>query len=116
MPPEARLDFPLEPIVQHIVQENIREHRADHPPLRRPRVRVRDAPVLEDARVEPLADQSSQNSIPYPTLEKIPQMAVVDRIEEFTNVHVHDPAAPRRRRPLPEALQRLMRRPSGSEA
>ena len=57
-PLEAGLDLPLEPIVQHIVQEDVREDRADHTPLRRPLLRVREAPVLEDARVEPFTDQS----------------------------------------------------------
>ena len=29
---QPSLNIPLEPIVQHVVQENVREHRADHAP------------------------------------------------------------------------------------
>src|SRR5271165_7358488 len=76
-PLEARLDLPLEPFVQHVVQEDVREDRADHPALRRPRFRMRDASVFEDARIEPFADQSQQHPIPHPTLEKVAEVAVV---------------------------------------
>ena len=43
-------------------------------------------------------------------------MSVVDRIEELSDIDLHDPAAPRRHRLLPEAFQGLMRRPPGPEA
>src|SRR5262249_8746232 len=76
-PLEARLDLPLEPFVQHIVQEDVRKHRADHPALRRAGLGMRDASVLQHARVEPFADQSKQHPVAHPTLEQCPQMAVV---------------------------------------
>jgi hypothetical protein len=43
-------------------------------------------------------------------------MSVVDRIKELADVDLHDPVSFRRHRLVPEALQRLMRRPSGAEA
>ena len=43
-------------------------------------------------------------------------MSVVDRIEEFSDIDLHDPAAPHRHRLLPEAFQGLVRRPSRAEA
>ena len=75
-----------------------------------------DAPVLEDTRVEPFADQSQQHPVSYPTPEKVPQVAVVHRIEKLPDVHVHDPAPSDPHRLLPEAVQRPMRRSSGPEA
>src|SRR5271166_4058776 len=77
---------------------------------------MRDASVFEDTRIEPFADQSQQHPIPHPTLEKVAEVAVVDRIKEFSNIDIHDPAAPHRQRLLPEAVERLMRRPSRAEA
>ncbi len=32
----------------------------------------------------------------HPSLEQLTQMSVIDRIEEFSNIDLHDPAAPRR--------------------
>ena len=77
---------------------------------------MRDASVFQYARVEPFADQSKQHPVSHPTLEQFSQMSVVDRIEEFSDIDLHDPAASRRHRLLPEAFQGLMRRPSRSEA
>src|SRR4051794_13973278 len=87
-PLQARSDLALEPVVQHVVQEQIRKDGADHPALWRPRRRVRDASVFQDPRVEPLADQSKQHAVSDPTLEKVAEVAVVDRVEELTNVHI----------------------------
>ena len=80
-PLEARLDLPRKPFVPHIVPEDVREERADHPALRRPRFWMRDASVFEDTRVEPCADQSQQHPIPHPTLKRVAEVAVVNRIE-----------------------------------
>jgi len=52
----------------------------------------------------------------YPTLEKVSEVAVVNRIEKLTDVHIHDPAPAHGHRLLPETRQRLMRRSSGPEA
>jgi hypothetical protein len=46
---------------------------------------MRDASVFEDARVQPFADQSQQHPIPHPTREKVPQVAVINRIERDAN-------------------------------
>ena len=77
-------------------------------PLGRPCFRMRDASVFEDAGVEPFADQSQQHSIPSSTLEKVAEVAVVNRIEELTNVHIQDPASSHGHRLLPKTRQRLM--------
>jgi hypothetical protein len=77
---------------------------------------VRNASVFENASIEPFADQSQQHSIPCPTLEKVAKVAVVNRIKELTNVHIHDPAPSHGHRLLPETRQRLMRRSPGPEA
>ena len=71
LPLEAWLDVPLEPFVQHVVQEDVRKHRADNPALRRAGFRMRDASVFQHARVEPFADQSMQHPVSHPSLEQV---------------------------------------------
>jgi hypothetical protein len=66
--------------------------------------RVRHASVFEDTRAEPFVDKSQKHSVNYPSLEKGTEMVVVDRIEEFSNVDVHDPATPHLRRLLPQGF------------
>src|SRR5271155_1769887 len=58
-PPQPRLDFPLEPFIQHVVQIDVGQERRNHPALRCARVGCRDRPRFEYARVQPLADQTS---------------------------------------------------------
>ncbi len=41
---------------------------------------MRDAAGFENARVEPLADQSKQHPVANPSLEKVAVAAVIDRI------------------------------------
>jgi hypothetical protein len=77
---------------------------------------MRDAAVIEDPRIEPFADQSEKDSVSYPALEKIPEMAVVDRIKELSNIHVQDPAASHGHRLVPEGIQGLVRRTARAEA
>jgi hypothetical protein len=63
---------------------------------------MREASVLQDTRMKPLANQSKQHSISYPTLQKSPEMAMVDRVKELSNVHIQDPAASHRHRLSPQ--------------
>src|SRR5438270_8068621 len=76
---------------------------------------MREASVLQNSRMKPLANQSKQHSVSYPTLEKGPEMFVIDRVKELSNVHIQDPAAPHRHRLLPQLLQCLVRRAARSE-
>src|SRR6185295_1292320 len=54
--------------------------RSDHPALRRSRLRERQAPVLENARVEPFSDQTEQHSVAYPVPQKVPQVSMVQSV------------------------------------
>jgi hypothetical protein len=76
------------------------------------------------ARTAPIAfcrggssiDQSRRHSIQYPTLEKVSDVAVVNRTEELTNVRINDPSPSHGHRLLPETRQRLVRRSPGPKA
>src|SRR5271157_4572060 len=71
---------------------------------------MRDASVLQHSRSEPFVNQSKQHSVSYPTPQKGPEMAMVDRIKELSNIHIQDPAASHRHRLVPQTLQGLVRR------
>ena len=90
--------------------------RRDDTPLRCPGFRDRPDPFFQDARIEPLADQPEQNPVTYPELEKFPQPSMIQSVEELSDVHFHDPAAPHVHGLLPQSGERLVRRPSRSEA
>src|SRR5271166_6646308 len=88
----------------------------EHSALRVAGLGMRDASVLQNPRIEPFVNQSKQHSVSYPTLQKGPEMAMVDRVKELSNVHIQDPAASHRHRLSPQSIQSLMRRASGTEA
>ena len=75
-----------------------------------------DLPVLHHSRFQPLADQAQQNSITHSTLDELPKMAVVQRIEELADIDFQYPSAVRVHGLLPQSLQRLMGAPTGPEA
>jgi len=56
-------------------------------------LRGRKNPILQHPRVEPFADQSQDHTIAHPSLEELPQVTMVDRVEKFPQIDVHDPAA-----------------------
>src|SRR5208337_1297479 len=88
----------------------------DHAALRVAGFGVRDASVFQDPRIEPFVNQSKQHSVSYPTLQKDPEMAMVDRIKELSNIHIQDPATSHRHRLVPQIIQSLVCRASGAEA
>src|SRR6185437_15140463 len=80
------------------------------------RVGVRDAPVLEHTRSEPLVDEAQQHPIEHPAAQDLPEASVIQRVEELAHVDVEDPPAREPRRLEPESLQRLMRGATRPEA
>src|SRR3954464_1723677 len=82
----------------------------DHPALWAAGLGVRDAPFLQHPRVEPLADQSQQDAVTYPPAQDLSQVAVVQGVEELAYVDLQDPPAPHLHQPMPECVQRLVRR------
>jgi site-specific DNA recombinase len=55
----------------------------NNPALRRARFRMCHTSVLEYTRVQPFADRSNQHTVSYPTLEKLPEMGMIDRVKNF---------------------------------
>jgi site-specific DNA recombinase len=90
--------------------------RRDDAALRCPRFRERQAPILQDARIEPFADQSKQHPVPYPQPKKLAQMSMIQSVKELTDVHLQDPAAIHAHGLPPQRIERLVRRPSWPKA
>ena len=57
LPSQTRLHLCLEPFVQHVVQEDVREAGRDHTPLRGALGRVAQETVFDGSRLQPFSDQ-----------------------------------------------------------
>ena len=89
---QTRLHFLLEPHVQHVVQEDVGQERRDHAALRRAFFRGKYSPVFQHARVQPFTNQSQQHTVAYPSLHKLPQVSMIQRVEKLLDVHFQDPS------------------------
>ena len=99
-------------------QQGFSQHCWGHenPALWRAGFRSRMDSLLHHARVEPFADQAHDHTIAHPSLEELSKMTMVDRVEKFSQIDVHDPAASQAHRLFPQGLQCPVSAPSGAEA
>ena len=95
------------------MQVDVRKQRRDHAALRSAAVRVRKAPVLLHARLQPLVDGTSNHTVTYPLVEDSSQVPVLDAVEKFPDVEVDHPATFHAHQAFPERLDRLVSRPTG---
>src|SRR5882672_5725752 len=113
---EARFYLALEPLIEHRVQEDVRQERRNNSALRRSRFRCRQLTVLEHPCIEPLANQPYQHSINHPLANDFPQLVMWNRIEVLSNVDLDDPPASHLHRLAPQVLQQLVRAATGAKA
>src|SRR5262245_32628396 len=90
---ESRGDSVLKPDVQHVVEKDIGQHRRSYSPLLRSFFRMRQRPLLKNPRLEPLIDQSSDDSILHPLVERSPEVTMFDRPEIIRDVEIQYPFA-----------------------
>jgi len=76
------------PEVKDIVQGEVRQERTCATPLGRPFLLLSPVPILQHARLEPLADVADDALVPNPVLDKLHQPFVVNRIVKATNVGI----------------------------
>ena len=67
---EARLRHVLEPLVQHMVQVDVREHRRDHPALRGTSHRLVQGVLFEHPRLQPFVDHAPCDAVLDPQVEE----------------------------------------------
>ncbi len=113
---KSRGDLPHKPLIKHLVQIDVRQERRNHPALRRASFRVLNRPIFHHARVQPLADEPQQHSITYPLAYDVPQLTMVQGVEELPDIDLKDPPACHLHRLVLHESQRLMRRASGPKA
>ncbi len=106
-PPHARLHLPLKPLVQHVVQVQIREQGADHTALRGALPGPLQDALFEHPGLEPFVQHPPDHSVLDPQVEELPQVRVRDRIEVFRNVRINHPPLPFHRA-LPHCVQGVM--------
>src|SRR5882757_10794655 len=107
---EGWLDIPDEPFVKHAVQVDVREERRDHPSLRRSFIGVRELITLKHPGVQPLSDQTQQHAVAYPSAKDVPEVEVIDGVEELPDVDLDDPSSIHLPCRVLDRVQRLMRR------
>ncbi len=79
--PEAFPESALEPQVEHIMQVDVRQKRADRSALRRSFFAPECCSFVHVSGVQPLLDQPQDSRISHPMGQKLHQPVVVDRIE-----------------------------------
>src|SRR5437867_4327516 len=111
-----RLPPPLDPEVEHIVQVEVGQQRADAPALDRTGVGRCSPPILQHAGPQPFLDEAHDAPVRHAVLEKLHQPAVVEGIEEPTDVGIEHPVHPLRQEPDRERVQSRMRAAPRSES
>jgi hypothetical protein len=79
------------PLVEYVMQIDIRKQRRDHRSLRSPLLRLRPFALLDHSRVEPFPDQSQDSRIGDPPPDHFHQVFFVDVVEKALQVHVEYP-------------------------
>ena len=90
-PLEAWLHLVLEPFIQHVVQEDVRQAGRDHAPLRGALGRMAQEPIFQDPCFQQLIDHPSDDTIRDSSVEKGAQVGVRNRIEIFFDVEIDHP-------------------------
>ena len=104
----------LQFLVQHI-QHQIRQQRRERTALRRALFRRTDQPSLHHTRIQESADELQETLVSNPLGNQPHQNIVVDPVEKFFQVKIHDNGIPRRDIRL-RPFHRLMRRAPRPEA
>src|SRR2546425_4456773 len=103
------LSPPLGPKIEHVVQVEIGQQRADAPALHRSHFAPCPRPVLQHAGVQPFLDEPHDAPVRHAVLDELHQPPVVEGVEEPTDIGVEHPVHPLRRDPDRQRIQRLVR-------
>ena len=120
-PPHPWLDLPLSPFIPPVLQEQIRPQGCEHAPLRAAALGVAQGVPCQHPGLQPRPDQPQDRAILDPLREHFPPQVVLQAVNEYPDIGVHDPTdvlmqAPRaqhvpvvmRAATLPDAVRALM--------
>ena len=85
------------PLVEDLVEVDVRQERRDDPALRCAGLGVPNPPLLQHAGLEPLIEHPAQDAVPHPLVEHRAQVSVVHGVKEALDVGFDDPAPVHRR-------------------
>jgi len=114
--PQTWSDHVLEPLIQHMVQVDVRKARRDHTPLGRPLGWSVQASFLQDAGFQPFVDHPSNDAVRDSLVEEAPQMAMVDRVEVTLDVDIDAPPHAAAHAGAAQSVERLVGGAAGPEA
>src|SRR5213593_3965108 len=103
------LSPPLDPEIEHVVQVEVGQQRADAPALHRPDRAPCPRALLQHAGGQPFLDESHDAPVRHAVLDELHQPPVVEGVEEPPDVGIEHPVHLLRRNPHRQRIQRLMR-------
>ena len=115
-PSQTRFHLSLEPFVQHVVQEDVREARRDYTPLRGALGRVAQQTVFHGSCFQPFIDHPSDDAVRDSLVKEHSKVGVWDRIEILAYVDIEYPVKPLGPQHILQSPQRLVSRPPRPEA
>lgn len=98
----------LDPQVKHVVEVDVRQQGRRAAALRRPLLHPCSLPVLQYAGVQPFLDEPHGASVRDAVLDELHEPAVVERVEESTDVDIEHPVHLLRQQPRVERVQRVV--------
>jgi len=104
----VRLSPVIDPEVEYVMKENVRQQRGDDPALRRSLIDSLPSPLLQHAGLEPFADQTHDAQISDAMLDELHEPSVVNRVEEPSNVRIDNPVHFLRQHPDVKRIQALV--------
>src|SRR6516165_7937143 len=116
VPREAWLHLRLEPLIEHVVQEDVREARRDYTSLRSALGHAAQESVFDSSCLQPFVDHPSDNAICDSLVEERPKVGVWNRIEILAYIDLKHPVEAFGPDRVPQAIECLVSRAAWSEA
>src|SRR2546428_474904 len=101
----------MDPSIKAVVQEDVRQERANARPLGSPRVRRHPFTALQDARLQPSPYQTKDPPVGYPVLHHPHHPLMVHRVEKGADVEIEHPIHPLRLQRSIQVAQSPVRAP-----
>src|SRR5262245_53783737 len=108
--PEPWFHVILEPLIQHMMQEDVRQAGRNHPALRGAFGRMAQEPVFQHSCLQPFIDHPTDDTIRDSSVKKRTQVGVRNRVEVLFDVEIYHPTQSVAREASTQRLQGLMSR------
>src|SRR5215469_1499076 len=116
LPSKTRFHLILEPLVQHMVQEDVRETGRDYTPLRGALGRVAQETVFHGSCFQPFIDHPSDDAVCDSLVKERSKVRVGNRIEILAYINIEYPIKTLGPQHILQSAERLVSRPPRPEA